>query len=487
MDRLDNHSLGHLREGVESPAYERSAVTAGIVHLGIGAFHRAHMAAYVDKCLAEAPQWGIVGASFRSPDTRNALEPQDYLYCLLTRETKGNSARVIGSVIDIIDASQSSRDLIAKMANPAVRIISLTVTEKGYCYDPVGGGLDRQHPAIVRDLAADGSPHSVPGVIVAALASRRAEGLGGFTVLSCDNLPSNGRVTRRVVMDFAALVDPALAEWIGANVSFPSTMVDRIVPSTSDRDRDDVAAMIGARDAWPVVAEAFSQWVVEDDFVAGRPDWEHFGVQMVSDVEPFEHMKLRMLNGSHSTLAYLGLPCGFTLVSEAASDPDLRVLIERMFAEEIAPTLSVPDIDLGAYGQALIVRYTNWALEHRLAQIAMDGTQKLPQRLIATLLERAETGQSFHFLALAVAGWIAFIVNATQKGATIDDPLSDRLQAASRNGDDPDQTLENFLEIGEVFPLAFARNQTVRSTTRDHLDALLRLGAPAAIKRALSR
>jgi len=303
-DRLSAKTLPHPLP------YDRAAVTPGIVHLGIGAFHRAHMAAYIDDLLARDPRWGIIGASLRRPDTRDALAPQDFLYTLAVRDASGMTTRVIGSVLDILDANTQRAELLALMADPRIRIVSLTVTEKGYCHDPATGALDPSHPDIVHDLAHPEAPVSAPGLIVRAIELRREAGLAPFTVLSCDNLPANGETTRRIVAGFAARRSADLAAYVEANIAFPSTMVDRIVPATTDADRATVRDATGRDDAWPIVTEPFTQWVIEDRFASGRPAFELAGAELVDDVEPFERMKLRMLNGSHSTLAYLGYLAG---------------------------------------------------------------------------------------------------------------------------------------------------------------------------------
>ncbi len=299
--RLSNASLDRLPVQIRRLVYDRSAVTPGIVHLGIGAFHRAHQAVVIDDLLAGgATDWGIIGASLRSPETRDALAPQDCLYTLAVRSGAGTDHRIIGSVLACEVANEKPAPLIARLTDPVTRIVSLTVTEKGYCHTPQTGDLDEHHPDIVHDLQNPGTPRSAIGFLVAALARRRIAGAAPFTVLSCDNLSANGHTVGRIVTQFAALRSRNLAKWIEAEVAFPSTMVDRIVPETTDLDRSEISSALGMTDAWPVVTEPFTQWIVEDRFPAGRPDFAAAGVQMVLDVTPFEHMKLRLLNASHS-------------------------------------------------------------------------------------------------------------------------------------------------------------------------------------------
>ena len=408
--------------------YDRSRVTSGIVHLGVGAFFRAHVAVYVDDILAIDPGWGIIGASLRRGDTRAALAPQDFLYTLVVRSGAGTTTRIVGALLDVIDATTGRDALLAAMADPRVRIVSLTITEKGYCHDPATGELDLRHPDIANDLAHPAEPVSAPGFIVEALARRFAAGVPAFTVLCCDNLPSNGETAARVVTGLAALRDAGLAGRIRREVAFPSTMVDRIVPATTDADRDLVLDKTGVWDAWPVVTEPFTQWVVEDRFSNSRPPLESAGVQFVSDVRPFELMKLRMLNGSHSTLAYLGYLAGHEFVSDAVADTDFRRLVHGLMTDEVIPTLPADLGDLAAYRDALIVRLANPALRHRTWQIAMDGSQKLPQRLLGTIHDRLSRNEPIVRAALGVAAWMRYVTGIDERGEAIDvrDPLASR-------------------------------------------------------------
>ena len=489
MRRLSQTQLSTIDDAVQKPGYDRAEITPGIVHIGIGAFHRAHMAVYVDDTLAADKSWGIIGASVRRPDTKTALEPQDYLYSVTARDAAGDATRVVGSVIDIIDASKDTRGLITTISTPSIRILSLTVTEKGYCHDPATGELSANHPDIVHDLAHLDAPRSVPGIIVAALAARRGRGASGLTVLSCDNLNNNGHVAERTVVGFARLYDRSLAEWIGENVSFPCTMVDRIVPSTSDADRKAVADILGVEDAWPVITEPFSQWVVEDKFVAGRPAFETVGVQMVADVEPFELMKLRMLNGSHSAIAYLGLLGGHETVSAAVSDPEIRTLLERIMAEEVIPTLHVPGVDLFEYRDRLLERFSNPALHHRCAQIAMDGSQKLPQRVLTPIRERLEHGQGVRLLSLTVAAWLAYVARTIGDGPSgLSDPLAARLTEAVRGSDgSPRGLVQSIFAISDIFGTDLIAKTELTDMVEEHLDRILSEGVANAIPAALIR
>jgi len=484
MTRLSAKTLSAAATAFASPDYDRSAVTPGIVHLGIGAFHRAHMAVYVDDLLKQHPDWAIVGASLRRPDTKEALEPQDGLYTVAIRDAAGTRARVIGSILKVLDANTERDALIDLMASPAIRIVSLTVTEKGYCHDPATGDLDTGHVDIVYDLANPDAPRSAPGLIVAALARRKAAGLAPFAVMSCDNLPSNGQTTRRIVTHFARLHDAELGDWVEAHVAFPGTMVDRIVPSTTDADREAIAGLIGLEDAWPIMTEPFTQWVIEDNFPQGRPPFETVGAQLVEDVEPFERMKLRMLNGSHSTMAYLGYLAGHEYVSDAMGDPAFVKLIHDMQTLEIMPTLDMPGTDLAAYRDQLLERFRNPALKHRTWQIAMDGSQKLPQRLLGTIRDRLAADEPFERLALGVAGWMRYVMGIDENGDVIDvrDPLAMRMLAiAADAGDDAEELYIGLVSLTEVFGSDLPENQAFGEAVATHLDTMLEIGVAETV------
>ncbi len=491
MTRLNAQILQHPPAGVRVPAYDRAAVTAGIVHLGIGAFHRAHMAAYVDDLLGRSPNWGIVGASLRRPDTKDALAPQDYLYTLAVRDASGAACRVIGSIIDVMDANTQRAELIALMADPEIRIVSLTVTEKGYCHDPATGELDEKHPDIAHDLAHRDEPISAPGLIVAALQRRILAGTPAFTVMSCDNLPSNGHTCGRIVTRFAELVSPQLAVWVRANVAFPSTMVDRIVPATTEDDRRLVEKATGFEDAWPIVTEPFTQWVIEDRFANGRPAFETVGAQLVDDVEPSERMKLRMLNGSHSTLAYLGYLAGHQYVADAIGDLAIGKLILGLMTEEVIPTLPMPRERLEAYRDALLARFANPALKHRTWQIAMDGSQKLPQRLLGTIRDRlaaGEGGPGFTRLALGVAAWMRYVTGTDEQGQPIEvkDPMALRLRGiADAAGGNAARLAAGLLEVAEIFGTDLPRSAVFTEEVATHLASLFADGAAKTVAKVV--
>ena len=483
--RLANASLDRLPGQIRRPDYDRSRIRPGIVHLGIGAFHRAHQAVVIDDLIAGgASDWGIIGASLRSSDTRDALVPQDCLYTLAVRSGAGIEHRIIGSVLDTLVAPANPAALVARMADPATRIVSLTITEKGYCHTPQTGELDAQHPDIVHDLQNPDAPRSAPGFIVTALARRQTAGTAPFTVLSCDNLSANGHTAKCIITQFAALRSRELAQWIEHEVAFPSTMVDRIVPETTEADRSSVAAALGMIDAWPVVTEPFTQWIVEDHFPAGRPDFAAAGVQLVSDVTPFENMKLRLLNASHSALAYLGYLAGYETIASTMTD-ERFVAFARQVMEDAAPTLEMPEgTDLAAYSASLLQRFSNPALHHRTWQIAMDGSQKLPQRLLGTMQDRLRMGLPIDTHALAVAGWMRYVTAADETGRAIDvrDPIAATLRKiADDAGPVADRLAPALLEVSSIFG-TLGGDLRMRSAITQALAKLYEVGARQAVQ-----
>ncbi len=463
------------------PAYDRSSLRIGIVHLGIGAFHRAHQAVYTDTVLEQDPGWSIAGVSLRSATTRDALMPQACLYTVVTRSGDGDRVRVIGSVAELLVAPEDPAAVLDRLTSPDVRIVSLTVTEKGYCHDPATGRLDEDHPDIRHDLENPMTPRSAPGFLVEALRRRRESGLEPFTILSCDNLPANGDTTARIVTRLAHLRDADLGAYVEAGVAFPNSMVDRIVPATTDADRDLVAGMLGAHDAWPVMTEPFTQWVIEDRFPQGRPAWEEAGAELVGDVKPYEHMKLRLLNGSHSTLAYLGSLAGHETVADAMTDTRLKALVRALMDKEMTPTLDIPPgADITTYKASLIERFANPALRHRLSQIAMDGSQKIPQRLLDAARQRIAAGAPLNRIALAVAAWMQYVTGVDDSGHPwpVSDPLTPRfVMIASDSSGDAEALVANFLGIGDVFGEDLPAMPEFRTAVIAWLDRLIRLGA----------
>ena len=451
-------------------------MSTGIVHLGLGAFFRAHGAIYIQEAMMRsAGDWDITGVSLMSPGQRDRMKPQNFTYHAVEQGPKGEVPQLVTSVRDVLVAREDPSAVIELMASASVKIVSLTVTEKGYCHIPATGELDREHPGIVHDLAED-LPQTAPGYLVRALQRRRSAGLAPFTVLTCDNLPQNGHVVRRVVVEMASLIDPQLAEWIATEGRFPSTMVDRIVPATRDEDIARLAAA-GIHDQAPVFHEPFRQWVIEDDFVGGaRPDFG-LDVQMVRDVKPFEDMKLRCLNGTHSALAYLGYLAGFETVADASPDPVFAAYLKRLWTREIIPTLVPPEgVDLAGYAAALLERYQNPAIRHRLWQIAMDGSQKLPQRILGTVADALEARREVPGLMLAIAAWLQYVSGSTLDGAPIEvkDPLAAELKAAVAGGTDA------VLMLRQVFPAELAENPAFRAALGEARALLSEKGARGA-------
>lgn len=420
---------------------------ARIVHLGLGAFSRAHICSY----LADLGGWGVTGVSLRSPAICDRLALQDGIYTAVELGPGNRKTRVIDVVRRVLFAPEDPDAVLDALADEATEIVSLTITEKGYCHDPATGSLNCDHPDIVHD-ANNPHPQSAPGYLVRGLQARRAAGHAPFTVLSCDNLPDNGAVTRRVVTELARTIDTDLAAWIATEGAFPSSMVDRIVPATTAEDIDDVARMIGAADAAPVLHEPFRQWVIEDRFIHTRPALDTVGAQFTDDVGPFEDMKLRMLNGAHSALAYLGYLIGHRTVGSAASDPVMTAYLRHLWLVDIIPTLTPPpQTDLKDYAGDLLIRFENPGIRHETHQIAMDGSQKLPQRLLGTIRDRLDQGGRADGLLLAVAAWMRYVGGLDEAGEAIDvqDPLADRLRAA--HGGTTRQTVHDLLSIRSIF------------------------------------
>ncbi|MDD2843919.1 MAG: mannitol dehydrogenase family protein [Rhodoferax sp.] len=451
--QLCNQHLNQLPATVQRPHYDRSQVAPAIVHLGVGAFHRAHQAVMTDAVLASGDLgWGIVGAGLMTTATRDALAPQDGLYTLVERAAGAEQLHVIGSIVEVLGGAADLGLVLARMCDARTRIVSLTVTEKGYYLDPASGQLQLQAPAIQADLATPDAPKTILGLIVQALKVRKANGNAPFTVLSCDNLPSNGKTARAAVLAFAREVDTELASWIEARVRFPCSMVDRITPATTDADRSYVNTQLGMTDAWPIVTEQFVQWVIEDNFTMGRPDWTLGGAVFSNEIEAWEDMKLRCLNGAHSTLAYLGQLTGHETVADAMELPLITGILDALWLE-IREVLKAPaGVNPADYVEQLKLRFCNPALKHRTAQIAMDGSQKLPQRLLSTLRDRMAAGLPSPALATAIAAWMHFAVKtAHTPDAVLNDPLSGDILAQAGASHDSTAIIDNLLGLDKIF------------------------------------
>ncbi|GAB4522100.1 MAG: mannitol dehydrogenase family protein [Amphiplicatus sp.] len=476
-----------MRAGVVRPDLDRQKLGAGQVHLGVGAFFKAHLAPYTQQAIERAGgDWGVIGVSLRRPDARDELAPQDHLFTVTEMDAAGPRTTLIGALKDMLVAQENPGAVIDALADPAVKVVTLTITEKGYCLDPASGALDENHPDIRHDLAHPEAPRTAVGLIAAAL-RKRVDARAPLTVLSCDNLSSNGARLRDGVRRFAELLDPALSRLIDDIAAFPNTMVDRITPATTPSDLDEIAERIGLRDEAAVVTEPFTQWVIEDRFIAARPAWEKAGALIVEDVAPYELAKLRLLNGAHSTIAYLGQRAGYEYVADVMAEPALASFIAAMQAEEIAPTLKpVAGLAYGTYIDALLERFRNPALRHRTAQIAMDGSQKLPPRLLGTVRAQLERGGSIERIALAIAAWLECLRGVDERGAPIEvnDPLAERLKRLSAQaGDDPQERVAAFLQLREVFGADLADSGRFRAALEKAVSALREGGVLAAIKR----
>ncbi|MDQ0614429.1 mannitol 2-dehydrogenase [Microbacterium sp. W4I4] len=449
-----------LPADVEGPGYDRGAVRAGIAHIGVGGFHRSHQAMYVDRLLnagGDAREWGICGIGLLEHDARmrDALAAQDELYTLVLKSAGGvRQARVIGSIVEYVYAPDDRAAAVERLTDPAIRIVSMTVTEGGYNVHRATGEFDAQGPGIQDDLATPGEPRTVFGLVVEALRLRRERGVDPFTVMSCDNIPGNGSVARGAFMAFARMRDAELSEWIGEQVAFPNSMVDRITPVTAQSDIDELRERFGVVDAWPVVAEPWEQWVLEDHFPTGRPAFEQVGVQMVDDVIPYELMKLRLLNCTHQAMAYFGHLFGYVYAHEAVADPLIRRLLVDYMDREATPTLPpVPGIDLVAYKASLLERYANPDVRDTLARLCADTTDRIPTWMVPVVREQLDAGGEVRLCAAIVASWARYAEGIDEEGRPIEvvDRLRDRVVAAAlRDRQEPGAFLDDRELFGDL-------------------------------------
>ncbi|MEM1077828.1 MAG: mannitol dehydrogenase family protein [Pseudomonadota bacterium] len=481
-NRLNAAHLTSVQPGVARPAYTSADQGIGIVHLGLGAFHRSHQAVYTDTALAKAGgDWRILGVSMRSTATAERLTAQNGLYTLLERGAEGVQPRLIGSLAEARALSTDRTEILRRLRAPATRIISLTVTEKAYALAPQGGGLDENDPEIAQDLATPEAPRSVPGLLVQSLRQRRDSGAGGVTLLSCDNLPENGRVLRRVVCDFAAHVAPDLCGWIDDHVAFPATMVDRITPQTTPADCVEAEALTGLADAAPVQCEPFSQWVLEEDFPHGRPAWELAGAIFAPDVTPYEHMKLRMLNGSHSLLAYAGHVSGLDTVNACLENAPLRACLTRHLEAVSAGLSPLPGMAYHTYAQALLTRFENPNIAHATYQIAMDGSQKMPQRIFAPADEARIRGAALDSYAFATAAWLRYLMGETETGTTypLRDPRETAISTALKGAREAAAIIAALRRVSDLLPAPLFDDPVWQKAVQDALASILQSGVIA--------
>jgi mannitol 2-dehydrogenase len=487
MPALNTTTLSSLDPAVAVPTYDRTAARTGIVHFGVGGFHRAHQAMYLDRLMNEgkALEWGICGVGVLPGDKRmkDALDAQDGLYALVLKYPDGRfEPRVIGSILEYLFAPDDPEAVIEKMADPATRIVSLTVTEGGYNFNAVTGEFEADNPAVQHDLQPGVAPKTTFGLITEALVRRRERGVPPFTVMSCDNIQGNGDAAKKSFGAFARLRDPDLGEWVEREVAFPNCMVDRITPVTTDEDRDEIAQRFGVEDRWPVVCEDFTQWVLEDHFGQGRPPLEDAGVQLVDDVMPYELMKLRLLNASHQGLCYFGYLAGYRLVHDVCQDPLFANFLLAYMDREATPTLEpVPGIDLEEYKPNLIARFSNASVRDTVARLCAESSDRIPKWLLPVIRHNLEHGGEITRSAAIVASWARYAEGMDEQGERIQvvDRLADRLTAtARRQHDDP----LAFLRDREVFG-DLVDDDRFTAVYRQHLDSLHENGSRATLEK----
>ena len=483
---LNAQTVKSLSERLPVPAYNRSLVTPGVVHFGVGGFHRAHQAMYHDRLMNEGNSldWGICGVGVLAADRlmRDALDTQDGLYTLVRKDSDGTwEPRVIGSIVEYLFAPDDPQAVIEKMAAPSTRIVSLTITEGGYNISDVTGEFDAANPDVVRDLEPDAVPRTAFGLVTEALRRRRSRGLAPFTVMSCDNLQDNGRLSRRVFTTFARLRDPDLGDWVEREVHFPNSMVDRITPVTTDADRAEIRERFGIDDLWPVVCEPYTQWVLQDAFTAGRPSYEQAGVQVVDHVEPYELMKLRLLNGSHQAMCYFAYLAGYRLVHEAAQDPLFQAFLLGYMDQEVTPTLPpVPGVDLGGYKHTLIERFSNPQVRDTIARLCAESSDRIPKWLLPVVRQQLATGGEIRRSAAVVASWARYAEGVDEAGQPIEvvDRMRDSLmELARRQRSDPDAFISNRDVFGDLID-----KKPFASAYRSALASLHERGARATLE-----
>lgn len=485
--KLNNSTLDQLSPAVSVPVYARDNLRHGIVHIGVGGFHRSHEAVYTDRLLQAdtSRDWAICGVGLREADRamQQVLSEQDYLYTLIELGADGtNTLSIIGSITAFLFAPDDQEAVIEKLASPEVRIVSLTITEGGYNVDDNTGRFNADHPDIRHDVQSPRDPRTVFGYLTEALVRRRDRNLAPFTVMSCDNLPGNGQVARAALLAFANLRDAELAAWIESQVSFPSSMVDRITPGTTETHRQWLKTHYGLEDGWPVVCEPFTQWVLEDDFCNGRPEWERVGVQFTNDVAPYERMKICLLNASHSAMAYLGYLAGYRYTHQVMADDRFIHFIRSFMDKDVTPVLGgIYGIDVDAYKQTLIERFSNPQMADQLSRLCKDGSSKIPKFLLPTVKALVKEERSLSRMAMIIASWALYLRGKDERGQPhdIEDPLAAQLQSAVRNR--PVLTPE-FLGMTDIFGITLAHSDAFQQAFDAAFDKLETNGVFAALE-----
>jgi mannitol 2-dehydrogenase len=484
---LKQANLHSLPPEVGVPTYNRKEVGQSICHVGVGGFHRAHQAVYADDLLqiGKNLEWGLCGIGLLPHDVRirDVLRDQDYLYTVVERELGQDEARIIGSIVNFLYAPENRETVLEKLASPATKIVSLTITEGGYYLNQATGEFDDQHPDIKHDLEHPEEPNCSFGYLIEALNRRQQRGQPPFTIMSCDNVQSNGHVAQKMLLAFAELRDPAIRNWLERNGAFPNSMVDRITPATTDAHREFVREKYGIDDAWPVVPEGFRQWVIEDHFLDGRPAWEEAGAEMTSDVLPYEKMKMRLLNASHQTMCYIGMLVGYEYADEAMGDAEIVRFVQRMMDEEVTPILDpVPGIDLEDYKRTLIRRFSNPAIKDTLLRLATEGSARIPKFVLPSIVDSLRSGTPNRLLIFTVATWFRYLTGTDDRGREMQiiDPLKDRLQERARKGKEDPGPL---LEISELFPAALTQSSVFLNALSEAMRYLYGEGARAALTR----
>jgi mannitol 2-dehydrogenase len=488
--KLNAANLNLLDPQILVPKYDRQKVGQSIMHVGVGGFHRAHQALYADDLFNQGgdSRWGYCGVGLLRHDARirDVMISQDCLYTLVQRSVEGDKARIIGSIVNFLFGPDDPQKVVEQMASPQTRIVSLTITEGGYYIDQSTGDLDEKNPDIQYDLAHPHEPRCSFGYLLEALDRRRTRGLAPFTLMSCDNIQSNGEVAKKMLTAFAELRDPVFRNWLDENCIFPNSMVDRITPATTDEHRTLVKEKFDIDDGWPVMTETFKQWVIEDHFPQGRPAWESVGAQMTTDVLPYEKMKLRLLNASHQALCYIGMLLGYQLVHETMGDRDIRRLVEKMMDDEVTPLLSeVPGVDLPDYKKTLIERFANPAIRDQLSRIGIYGSSGIPKFVLPSIQEQLQRGGTIKLLSFTVASWFRFLTGLDESGKEMPmlDPMAETLRERAKVAG---KDARRLLAMREVFSEDLANSPAFVKQVTDTLQSFYEEGARSTLEKSLA-